>query len=368
MNELEKAREIINEVDKEMASLFEKRMHAAELVAKYKKDNALSILDTSRENELIQKNSEYITDQTIKEYYVNFLKETISISRSYQSRLNEGMKVAYSGVEGAFGYIASKKMFPEANLISYKSFEDAYASVVSGECDAVVLPIENSFAGDVGTVMDLIFSGELYINQVIDLAVVHNLIANPGATREGIKEVISHPQALSQCAKYIREMGYEQKEATNTAVAAKSVKESGRTDIGAIASLETSEIYGLKVIDKNINESRNNTTRFAAFSRTRNENAASSKGEINNNFILAFTVKNEAGSLAKTLDIIGMHGFNMRNLRSRPMKNLLWNYYFYIEAEGNINTQNGKDMLKELGATCAMLKLAGTYYSNTKEG
>ncbi len=359
MNELEQARKIINEVDKEMASLFEKRMEASELVAKYKREHGLSILDPAREKEVISNNSSYIENTQIREYYVKFLESTMELSRNYQSRLNEGAKVAYSGVEGAFAYIAGKKMFPEAKLIAYQSFEEAYEAVEKGECDSCVLPIENSFAGDVGTVMDLVFQGSLYINQVIDLAVEHNLIANEGATIDTIKQVVSHPQALSQCNPYIMKHNFEARPYTNTALSAKLVKESGSLEIGAIASDETAKIFGLKILESKINESRNNTTRFAAFSRVRNENT--SKRKMNQHFILVFTVKNEAGALAKTLDIIGAHGFNMRNLRSRPMKELLWSYYFYIEADGDINSSDGKDMLRQLGATCDRLKLAGTY-------
>lgn len=359
MSELEKARKSINEIDKEMASLFEKRMEAVKIVADYKKQHGLSILDASREKEVINKNAEYINDNEIKEYYIKLLEYQMSLSKSYQSRLNNGMKVAYSGVEGAFAYIASKKMFPDAILVPYPSFEDAYKSVEDGECDSCVLPIENSFAGDVGTVMDLIFSGSLYINQVIDLPIEHNLLGNEGATLETIKQVISHPQALSQCSGYISKRGYEAKPYTNTAMSAKLVKESGSLEIGAIASDETANIFGLKIIESKINESRNNTTRFGAFSRVQKE--LTSKKNMNDHFILVFTVKNEAGALAKTLDIIGAHSFNMRNLRSRPMKELLWSYYFYIEADGSIGTQDGKDMLRELSATCDKLKLVGIY-------
>ncbi len=362
MNELDRARKIINEVDKEMASLFEKRMEAVRLVAKYKKEHGLSILDTTREKEVVKNNSDYITDNEIKEYYIKFLEYNMELSRNYQSRLNNGMKVAYSGALGAFAYIAAKRMFPEANLIAYPSFEEAYKAVEDGICDSCVLPIENSFAGDVGTVMDLIFSGSLYVNQVTDLAVVHNLLANEGATLDTIKQVVSHPQALSQCNTYISKHNYEAKPYTNTALAAKLVKESGSLEIAAIASDETANIFGLKILEAKINESRNNTTRFGAFSRVQKEQS-SKKKNMNDHFILVFTVKNEAGALAKTLDIIGAHGFNMRNLRSRPMKELLWSYYFYIEADGSINTQDGRDMLRELSATCDKLKLAGTYNS-----
>ncbi|MBO5212743.1 MAG: chorismate mutase [Clostridia bacterium] len=366
MNDLEQARKIINEVDSEMAKLFEKRMEAAQLVAKYKKENALSILDEAREKELILKNSEMIDSSEIKEYYIQFLKNTMSLSRAYQSRLNEGMRVAYCGVPGAYAYIAAKKMFPNCIYVPYGDFNSAYASVENGECDASVLPIENSFAGDVGTVMDLIFSGTLYVNQVIDLAISHNLIACKGATVDSIKKVVSHSQALTQCAEFIKNHRYETEAYANTAMAAEYVKSLNDPSVAAIASDETAKIFDLNILEGNINTSRMNTTRFAAFSRVQNK-IDSAKKKMNEHFILVFTVKNEAGALAKTLDIIGAHGFNMRNLRSRPMKELLWNYYFYIEAEGNINTVNGKEMLRELGATCARLKLAGTYYSKLEK-
>ena len=363
MNELEIARKEINEADKEISRLFEKRMHACSLVAKYKKEHGLSILDSSRENEVIKNNSQLIEDKIIKEYYVEFLKNTMQISRSYQARLNEGLRVAYSGVEGAFAYIAAKKMYPEATLVAYPDFESAYKSTENGECDVSVLPMENSFAGDVSTVMDLLFSGSLYVNQVLDLEVNHCLMACEGASLDTITRVMSHPQALAQCEGYIHSHNFEQISAQNTAVAAKQVKEMGDPTIGAIASDETSKIFGLNIIESKINESRTNTTRFAAFSRTLNLFENDGKRHSNEHFMLVFTVKNEAGALAKTIDIIGAHRYNMRNLRSRPMKELLWSYYFYVEADGNINTESGNDMLRELGATCDRLKLVGTYKS-----
>ena len=363
MNELEIARKEINEADKEISRLFEKRMHACSLVAKYKKEHGLSILDSSRENEVLKNNSQLIEDKIIKEYYVEFLKNTMQISRSYQARLNEGLRVAYSGVEGAFAYIAAKKMYPEATLVAYPDFESAYKSTENGECDVSVLPMENSFAGDVSTVMDLLFSGSLYVNQVLDLEVNHCLMACEGASLDTITRVMSHPQALAQCEGYIHSHNFEQISAQNTAVAAKQVKEMGDPTIGAIASDETAKIFGLNIIESKINESRTNTTRFAAFSRTLNLFENDGKRHSNEHFMLVFTVKNEAGALAKTIDIIGAHRYNMRKLRSRPMKELRWSYYFYVEADGNINTESGNDMLRELGATCDRLKLVGTYKS-----
>ena len=124
---------------------------------------------------------------------------------------------------------------------------------------------------------------------------------------------------------------------------------------------------GLDILDENIQDSGVNTTRFAVFSRAADANKASSRKD-EESFILVFTVKNEAGALAQTLNIIGAHGYNMKSLRSRPMKELLWNYYFFIEAEGNVNSVNGQDMLKELSAICARLKLVGSYQTFRFDG
>ena len=358
MSKLIEARKKINTIDKEIAKLFEERMIVSKEVAEYKAEYGLPIFDSNRETEVINQNLAYIDDSVIKEYYVKFLQETMNISKSYQARLTQGLKVAYSGVEGAFAHIAANKMFPNAKYYSYHNFEDAYKSVEDGKCDVCVLPLENSFAGEVGVVMDLVFSGSLYINQVIELDVVHNLLAKKGASKDKIKKVISHPQAISQCSKYINENKFEVIEAENTAYAAKMVSISDDLEVAAIASNETAKLYDLDIIESNINEKRNNTTRFGAFTRTLNELNTNQAGD---NFILVFTVKNEAGSLAKTLNIIGSYGFNMRNLRSRPMKELLWSYYFYVELEGNIDSNEGKDMIRALKVFCDKLKIVGRY-------
>ena len=360
-DKLKAAREIINEVDKEMAELFVKRMRASEMVAEHKLKCGLEILDPTREAEVIERNSELIKDDTLRAYYVNFLSKTMEISRSYQSRLMEGMRVAYSGVTGAFAHIAASKLFPTAMKIGYGNFENAYNAVVSGECDVAVLPIENSYNGEVGQVTDLIFSGSLYVNGMTELAVTQDLLAIPGAKLSDIREVVSHPQALGQCHDYIREHGFTEKEYNNTALAAKFVKERGDKSIAAIASEAAAEIFGLSVLEKNINASANNTTRFVILSRS--QNTATTKSARTTTLLL-FTVRNEAGALAKAIDIIGKHGFNMRSLRSRPMKELLWQYYFYVEAEGDLNTDEGREMLEELKCYCDRLRAAGTFIKN----
>lgn len=357
-NKLEKARAIINQVDKEMAELFVKRMQAAEMVAEHKAERGLAILDSAREEEIIRSGAKRIESPVLREYYVGFLKDVMKISRAYQSRLMEGLRVAYSGTEGAFAHIACGNLYPNAQKISYPDFKSAYKAVEAGECDICVLPVENSYNGEVGQVTDLMFSGSLYVNGMYELAVTQDLLALPGSTLSDIKKVVSHPQALGQCRKYIRQRGFETVEYSNTALAAEYVAKLGDPTVAAIASKEAADIFGLAVLDHDINSQRNNTTRFAVFSRVSNAGGASG-GNLHS--ILLFTVRNEAGSLAKALDVIGSFGFNMRTLRSRPMKELLWEYYFYVETEGNIQTERGQNLLEELGQFCDRLKFAGTY-------
>ena len=360
MKDLKELRLEINEIDEKMAKLFEKRMEVASQIASYKLANGLNIFDAKREEEVISKNLAYIENEKVKSYYVNFIKDVMEESKKYQSLIFNGLRIAYSGVPGAFGYIAAKKMYPDANYIAYPDFESAYKACEKGECDIVVLPIENSFAGDVGLVMDLIFQGTLKINKMFNLDVIQNLLGVKGATKSSIKKVISHPQALSQSLDYLKGQGYELEESANTALAALEVKNKNDITLGAVASLETAELYGLEVIESHINSSNTNSTRFAALSRiSRVPDADVKMGE---HFILVYTVKNQAGALAETLNIIGSHGYNMRTVRSRPMKELIWNYFFFVEVEGNINTQDGADVLNELSTVCDRLKLAGTYY------
>lgn len=356
MNRLTEARKIIDRVDGEMAKLFCERMQAVRMVAEAKKDLGLQIFDPVREAEVIRRNSARVEDEELKAYYVNYLNSNMEISRAYQSRLLDGMRVAYSGVNGAFGQIAAARIFPDAKLISYPDFLTAYDAVEQGECDCAVLPMENSYAGDVTQVVDKAYEGGLYINGVYDLEIIQNLLALPGTELGQIKEVISHPQALSQCAEHLRKMGVKTTPATNTAVAACQVAEAGRHDLAAVASLETARLYGLEVLEKRINESSNNTTRFAVFSRVENRPTGDE-----NQFIMFFTVKNEAGSLGKAVSVIGENGFNLRVLKSRPTKNANWEYYFYVEGEGALYTDRGRKMLSELKSACSAIKVVGAY-------
>ena len=356
MEDIKNIRQNINEIDKKIATLFEERMELVKKISYYKKENMIPIFDSKREEEVLNKNLNYIKNEDIKNYYVNFLNDLMRISKKYQESIISGIRVAYTGVEGAYSYIAAKNMYKNSNLISENSFVNAYKSV---ENDIAILPIENSFAGDVGEVMDLIFSGSLFVNRICDVEITHNLLVNFETNIENIKTVMSHPQAIAQCSDFINKYNFNIVEDINTAMAAKKLKDSGEKNTAVIASLETANLYNLYVLKENINNSNINTTRFAAFSRVLSK--FSDFNIKNKNFIIVFTVKNEAGALAKCLDIIGAHGFNMRNLRSRPMKSLIWRYYFFCEIEGDVDSENAIDMIKALNVYCDKLKIAGNY-------
>ncbi|MBR5438215.1 MAG: chorismate mutase [Clostridia bacterium] len=359
MDKLLKAREIIGETDKEIAALFEKRMAAVKEVAEYKKERGLPVFDGAREDFLINKNLGYIKNEAVKDFYISFIKSTMDISKRYQHRIMEGANIAYSGVEGAFAHIAAGRIFPDGNRISYPDFKAAYEAVEKGECDCAVLPIENSRAGEVGQVIDLIFSGSLYVNGLYSLDIRHNLIGVKGATESDISKVISHQQAIDQCSSYIRNQGYKAEACENTARAAKLVADLDDKTVAAIASRETAELYGLNVIRENINEASDNTTRFVVLSRTLCT-------EKRDHSIIVFTVPDKAGALAHAINIIGHHGYSMRCIKSRAMKDLIWTYYFYVEIEGDLQSRRGRYMLDELSDCCDRLKMIGTYKDNSK--
>ncbi len=359
MNEdISVARKEIEEADRQIARYFEIRMNACAKVAQYKKEFGIPIEDKAQEERVIERNIGFIEDEKLKNYFYSVTRCLISESKKYQFRLNEGMKIAYNGTQGAFAYIAAKRVFPKSLLIPYSSFEDAYNSVISGECDTAILPIENSSAGEVGQVIDLMYSGPLNVNGVYSLPVTHNLIGTEESSLESIDVVISHPQALAQCDTFIKNHKIQTLTASSTAEAVKYVARENNSHLAAIGSEESADLNGLKIIKSNINESRENTTRFAVFSRA---GADSPNIRKDNRFILMFTVNDEAGALVKALNVIGDCGFNMQVLRSRPVKNKAWQYYFYTEIEGDYSTPEGAEMIKKLSERCETIKIAGHY-------
>lgn len=355
MNELEKARLDIDETDREMATLFIRRMQAAETVAEYKKNNGLPVEDKAREAELTARRVRLIPEK-YRPYYLGFLEKLIEESKNYQNLLIGGMTVAYSGVEGAFAHIAAKKIFPSAKAVPCPDFDTAYLSVEQGKCNCAVLPIENSFAGDVGQVMDIAYRGNLSVSGIYDMPLSQSLLAKPDTEIEDISAVVSHPQALSQCMPYLKKHGWELIHAINTAAAAKTVAEGDRKDIAVAAAKEAAEIYGLKILEEEINESKSNTTRFAVFTA---ESCRIKPGD--RHFAIMFSSKNQPGALSRAISLIGKYGYNLKCLKSHPTGQENWEYYFYAEGEGNLGTEAGQKMLSELEKVCNSVRILGSF-------
>jgi len=357
---MESLNEIRNEIDRADAAIAEafcKRMQAVRQIAEYKKERGLPIFDAAREEELLRRAGERVEDEELRGYYQLLQRDLMQISRVYQQKLLEGLKISFCGTQGAFAALAVEKLFPEAAAVPYGDFASAYEAVVRGECDNAVLPVENSFAGEVGVVCDLLFSGPLYINRVMNLDVTQNLLGIKGCNLQTIKCVVSHPQALAQCAEFLKKRGYEQREFSNTALAAKYVAEQNDPTMAAIGTREAGELFGLETLAAGIQDSNRNSTRFVVLSRTE----CSQPRREDDCFFMTFTVKNQAGALAKAIRIIGDYGFNMRGLHSRPMRSLVWQYYFYLECEGNVRSPKGQKMLEELQTVCDQLKVVGSY-------
>lgn len=263
-------------------------------------------------------------------------------------------KIAYSGIRGAYAETAAQLCFPDCEGVPCAGFAAAYEAVDGGKCSAAVLPLENSFAGDVAEVLDLAYAGKLYVTAVADVKISHSLLGTCGAKLSDIKSVISHEQALWQCAGFLHSRGWVQTAVSNTAVAAEIARNKGDISLGVIAGRRAADIYGLDVLAENINDSAANTTRFAVFARQPN-----TRGR---HFIMFFTVKNQPGTLVRALSVISEHGINLRALKSRPAKTNNWEYYFYVEGEGDIECL--EDNLSEaLKKVCTGVKIVGRFDS-----
>lgn len=266
-------------------------------------------------------------------------------------------KIAYCGIKGAWAYIAADKLFPDEELVSYPSFAKAYESVENQETDFAVLPVENSFAGDVNQVFDLMFHGCLKISNKQELRISQTLLGVKGTKLSDIKTVVSHSQAIDQCMEYIQKHGFEIQTASNTAVAANLVSETNDKTLAAIGSEETAKLYNLDIIEKAINSNDQNTTRFLVFSKEEPETVVTE----NVISIVMFTVKNIPGSLAKAVSAFGDSGYNMRSLKSHPVKNIPWQYYFYVEVEGTLKNSQGAGLIKKLNHVCIDVVSPGYY-------
>ena len=268
-------------------------------------------------------------------------------------------KVVYQGVEGAYSHIVTKKLFPDINTENVNTFEDAIKEVLDGNALYCVVPIENSSAGIVTDVYDLLLKKDVVIVAEYDLHISHCLLGTKDADIEDIKTVYSHPQALMQCTSYLREhTDWSQVSFLNTAVSAKKVKDDNSKAQAAIASELSANLYDLKILDRGINRNSNNTTRFVVLSKEK------IFSESSNKLSLILELPHEKGMLYNILGIFVLNGLNLVKIESRPIPEKTFEYRFFIDIEGNLNSPNVSNVLEILKEKVPFLKVLGNYCSN----
>lgn len=356
MNKLEEARKTINRVDEEMAKLFEERMQAVERVVAYKMENNMPVFDAQREKDLIAKNVSYIQEEKYKEFYLEQFAKMLEVSKNYQKQIINKDVIGYGGTKGAFSHIASMNLFPNYKYQAFTTFDEVVKAVENGEVEYGVIPFENSFTGEVGETSDLLRDHQVYIRDMYDLKINQNLLGVKGAKLSDVKQVYSHPQGLSQCTLFLKGRGIEKIAYPNTALAAQYVASTQDKSKAAIASIETAKIFDLEVMEENINNTSDNTTRFIVIHKELKEEG--------NRFQMLFTVKNETGMLANAMNCIADYGFNMKSIKSRAIPNQPFSYYFHVEIEGSLHDAKAKEMLEALDKHCTDIKILGGYFRN----
>ena len=265
------------------------------------------------------------------------------------------MKIAYQGEPGAFSEAAARRVDLEANLIPCHSFEEVFGAVDAGPATHGVLPIENSIGGSIHRNYDLLLQHELPIVAEVELAVVHHLLAIPGASLSGLKRVYSHPQGLAQCERFLRTLsGVEIIATYDTAGSAKMVADAGKPDAAAIAS---ARVFGLTPLASSIQDYDDNITRFLVISRRPLKNAVADKTTI------VFSVPNEPGSLFKALSVFALRGVDLTKLESRPIPGRPWEYLFYADVAAARDDLPCARALAHLAEFAPTLRTLGSYAS-----
>lgn len=373
INEL---RQEIDSIDRQLTELFEKRMKTAAGIAAYKKENGLPVFDRERERKVVNKVTE-MTSPEIQVYTKTLYQTIFDLSRTYQKKLitpsseltkmleevtastpfqrPDRATVACQGVEGAYSQFACDKLFTYPSIMYFSGFEDVFKAVDSGLCRYGILPLENSTAGSVNTVYDLMKKYKFYITHSTKLFIGHSLLAPEGTAVGDIKEVFSHEQALNQCSEFIASIGAKVTVCKNTAAAAKMVAESGRTDCAAIGSKDCAELYSLRVLKSGVQNTDNNYTRFICISKKPEIYPGAKKTSI------MLTIPHKPGSLYNIISKFAALGLNMTKLESRPIPGSNFEFMFYFDIDASVYSENLKALLCELESDCEQFSYLGSY-------
>lgn len=377
MIDLQDCRRQIDKIDKQIVELFQRRMQVCEQVAQYKIHTGKPVLDPEREKSKL----EFLESQANGEFnrlgVQEIFQQIMAISRKRQYQLltengiahrtdyelvdalpMNGAKVVFQGVEGAYSYAAMREYFGGDEITSFhvKTWRDAMDAIVAEKADYAVLPIENSTAGTVADIYDLLAEYQLFIVGEQFLRIKHVLLGVPGASKSDVTKVYSHPQALAQCSPYLRQHPqWESFEAVNTAGSAKKVAEEGLVCQAAIASREAGRLFGLEVLDENICSNGENSTRFIIVGRKPVYEKGSHKVSI------CFELPHETGTLYNMLSHIIYNGLNMTKIESRPIPGKNWEYRFFVDFEGNLEEAAVVNAIRGIAQEANSCRILGNY-------
>ena len=376
MADLVEIRQEIDRVDREIVELFEGRMKLCREVAEYKIENGKQVLDTAREKEKIKKIEGLVKEEFNRHAAGDLFKQIMAMSRKLQYQIlanhgmindvsfepvdtikTDGIRIVYQGVEGAYAHEAVIQYFGEnADCYHVESWRDAMEEVKSGRADYAVMPIENSTAGSITQVHDLLIEYDNYIVAETDVKVEHALLGLPDADINDINTVYSHPQALMQCSRYLEEhRNWQQISCPNTAVSAKKIFDEGDKTHAAIAGRQAAKLYGLNVLKEKINSADLNTTRFVIVGRERIYTNEADKVSI------CVEINHESGSLYNVLSHFIYNKINMTKIESRPIADRKWEYRFIIDIEGKLGNAAVKNALRGISEEVNKFAILGNY-------
>lgn len=367
----------IDKIDDQMVSLFAQRMDIAAQIADFKKENGLPILVPAREREKLQDVAEK-AGMDMANYTRVLYSMLFELSRSYQSKRNaittplyhqimdsientpklfpQAPMVACQGVEGAYSQIACEKMIKNPYIMYFKNFDGVFNAIEQGLCQYGILPIENSTAGSVKTVYDLMIKHNFSIVRTFRLKIDHNLLVNKGAKLADIKEIYSHEQAINQCRTYLNTLpGVKIIPVENTAVAAQMVAQSGRQDVAALSSRTCAELYGLECLAASVQDKGNNRTRFICISKKLEIYPGADKTSI------MMVLSHKPGALYKVLARLYVLGINVTKLESRPIPDRDFEFMFYFDLETSVYSEEFAQLMCELDELCEEFKYLGSY-------
>ena len=374
--DLQEIRKKLDGIDKEIVSLYEKRMDLCRQVAEFKIGTGKPVYDGEREKQKLEAVKSMVQDEDNRQGAEELFSQLMTISRRLQYRLlaedgkspdtgfcpveeihTAGARIVYQGVEGAYSHEAAMKYFgQEADLFHVNTWEEAMKAVEGGTADYAVLPIENSSAGAVSDNYDLLIKYHNYIVAEVMLPVSHALLGVPGSSVEQIRTVFSHPQALMQCSEYLNSHGeWKQISVENTAVAAKKILEEGDVTQAAVASEGAGKRYGLTALETEINYNRDNVTRFIVVAKK--PVYWKGAGKIS----LCFELPHKSGSLYNMLSNFIYNNVNMVMIQSRPIPGRNWEYRFFVDIEGNLADAAVNNALTGIANEAANLRILGNY-------